>query len=238
MDITTATRLDHIAVRPSGDLTPEDAAELRGTLLRLATEQPDALVVDLRDVHVEPSALRVLADVADDVAQWPSCPLILLAPPGPVPDRLARLGLTRRLLVLPDPERIEDALPVAHTSHRCRRRLPADLQSPGRARRIVAEALAAWNCPEQVTEATLVVDELVTNAVEHAGTQLDLYLSLRGRRLAVAVGDTSTAPTRPRVAAVTEEGGRGLFLVQSLAHRWGTVSRPGEGKIVWACFLI
>lgn len=238
MNITTATRLDHIVVRPSGDLTTADAAELRGVLLRVATEQPDALVVDLRDVHVESSALRILVAVADDVAHWPACPLVLLALPGPVLDRLAGLGPTRRLLVLPDPERIEDVLPVARVSHRCRHRLPADLRSPGRARGIVAGVLAAWHCPGQVTEVTLVVDELVTNAVEHAGTQIDLYLSLRGRRLAVAVGDASTDPARPRVAAVSEENGRGLHLIQSLAYRWGTVSRPEEGKIVWACFLI
>jgi anti-sigma regulatory factor (Ser/Thr protein kinase) len=238
MDITTATRPDHIVVRPSGDLTRADAATFRDVLLEVATEQPDALVVDLRDVHVEPSALRILVVVADDVGQWPACPLVLLAPPGPALDRLPGLGLTRRLLVLRDPALIEDALPVTPISHRCRRRLPADPRSPGRARRIVAETLATWHCPEQVTETTLVVDELVTNAVEHAGTQIDLYLSLRGRRLTVAVGDASTDPTRPRVAAVSEESGRGLLLVQSLVYRWGTVFRPGRGKIVWASFLI
>jgi hypothetical protein len=69
------------------------------------------------------------------------------------------------------------------------------------------------------------VDDLVTQARE-------LRL-LRASRLICEVTDTSNSSPRLRHARTTDEGGRGLFLVAQLAHRWGT-RYTHEGKIIWA----
>lgn len=236
MDISTALATDHVIVRPVGTLGRADAAALRAVIVAAATEQPDALVLDLREACAEPAALAVLDAVAGEIAAWPACPLVLIAVPGPLLDGLSTLGVLHRLTVLPDTSRVSQLRPWGHVSHRRRQHLPANLSSPGRARGIVTEALTAWNCREHLTEAMLVVDELVTNAVEHAGSDVDLYLSVRDGRLALAVGDSSTRPARLRESAVDDEGGRGLVLVDALADGWGTVPGPDHGKIVWARF--
>ena len=82
----------------------------------------------------------------------------------------------------------------------------------------------------------LVISELVTNAVVHAGTSSALRLLLPNVRtpgaVRVEVSDLSTCPPRRRHAAGEEMGGRGLELVSLLADRWGW-EREGAGKRVW-----
>jgi len=55
----------------------------------------------------------------------------------------------------------------------------------------------------------------------------------RGRQAFwIEVADSDLRLPRLRVADVDDEGGRGLYLVDALADRWGT--RPlDEGKVVW-----
>ena len=84
--------------------------------------------------------------------------------------------------------------------------------------------------------AVLLANELVTNAVVHAGTDIRLRLELRGDRLHIAVRDGG--PTLLHVVAPDwqAEGGRGLWLVEQLARTWGVNRHPDGGKIVW-CVL-
>ena len=76
--------------------------------------------------------------------------------------------------------------------------------------------------------------ELVANAVRHAATPVVLSLGRRDGCLMIAVQDA--APDRlprPRDAGAEETGGRGMMLVDRLAHRWGC-SPSEESKVVWA----
>ena len=76
--------------------------------------------------------------------------------------------------------------------------------------------------------------ELVTNAVLHAGTELEVLVSVRPGRLRLAVADRgSDAPSVTRATA-DDEHGRGLALVDALTLRWGIVPRGPAGKVVWA----
>jgi len=106
-------------------------------------------------------------------------------------------------------------------------------QSAGDARRLARRALATWGRGAAMDSVTLIVSEMVTNAVQHAGTPLRLDLELDGDLVRVSV--TDAAPGRPRQAAADplSERGRGVHLVDSLSRRWGTQDLPG-GKRVWA----
>ncbi|MEU4653924.1 ATP-binding protein [Streptomyces sp. NPDC023723] len=110
-----------------------------------------------------------------------------------------------------------------------------------RAARADARALAdKWQHPDIVGDLTLLVSEVVTNAVIHGttgrGSQVQVTYCLLDDRLRVDVRDA--APDRPRVLRATSvsgeirEFGRGLMVVASLAHRWGVTTRV-IGKSVW-----
>ncbi|MFF4171287.1 SpoIIE family protein phosphatase [Streptomyces sp. NPDC001744] len=103
--------------------------------------------------------------------------------------------------------------------------------APGRARRLARRALARWGLEELTDSVELLVSEVVTNAVRYAERPVTLRL-LRTDVLRCEVGDDSPQLPRQRRARDTDEGGRGLFLVNRLARRWGATRLSG-GKVVW-----
>ncbi|WP_406008993.1 SpoIIE family protein phosphatase [Streptomyces sp. NBC_00637] len=136
--------------------------------------------------------------------------------------------------------------------------------APGAARALVRAALTEWTGlgllgageaaepGERLAEdTTLVVSELVTNAVVHAGTDVELACRLEldpehpgrpGGCRAVVVEVSDHHPSRaPRDGTAepsygTAEYGRGLRLVAALADAWGVTYRRGT-KTVWARLL-
>ncbi|MFF4585248.1 SpoIIE family protein phosphatase [Streptomyces sp. NPDC001388] len=103
------------------------------------------------------------------------------------------------------------------------------------ARRFTRRTLRSWGMPEDpVDTALLVVSELVTNALVHTDGQVRLDLTLIGRRLRVAVTDTSPrTPVKPTSLGWEATGGRGILLVEAVSDAWGTLPVSG-GKQVWA----
>ncbi|RKN12568.1 SpoIIE family protein phosphatase [Streptomyces radicis] len=108
---------------------------------------------------------------------------------------------------------------------------PADPAAVGRARDAVITRLKDWDLAEHAFASELIVSELVTNAIRYAGGPVGLRL-IRDKTLICEVSDPSETQPHLRRARPTDEGGRGLFLVAQVAHRWGsryTVS----GKTIW-----
>lgn len=103
--------------------------------------------------------------------------------------------------------------------------------APGRARRLARRALSRWGLEELSDSVELLISEVVTNAVRYAERPVTLRL-LRTDVLRCEVGDDSPQLPRQRKARDTDEGGRGLFLVNRLARRWGA-TRLSTGKVVW-----
>ncbi|MFE1234866.1 SpoIIE family protein phosphatase [Streptomyces sp. NPDC059442] len=103
--------------------------------------------------------------------------------------------------------------------------------APGRARRLARRALARWDLEELSDSVELLISEVVTNAVRYAERPVTLRL-LKTDVLRCEVGDDSPQLPRQRRARDTDEGGRGLFLVNRLARRWGATRLSG-GKVVW-----
>ena len=110
--------------------------------------------------------------------------------------------------------------------------LEADPKSASLARRFVDSTLQEWGCEEAADTVTLLVSELVTNAVIHAHSDLEVSVQLLKGRLRVDVTDHDEEMVKRRDAADTEVSGRGMDLVEALATAWGVDMRPG-GKSVW-----
>ncbi|GAA2408381.1 hypothetical protein GCM10010420_40880 [Streptomyces glaucosporus] len=111
--------------------------------------------------------------------------------------------------------------------------LPADPAMVAEARALASRQLAEWGLPELEYSTGLVVSELVTNAVRYGGEGPVGLRLLRDDALICEVSDRSNSSPRIRRAAVTEEGGRGLFLVAQFTDSWGARYTP-RGKTVWA----
>ena len=101
--------------------------------------------------------------------------------------------------------------------------IPRTPQAPAHARRAVRDLDDAI-APDLRRDVTLLVSELITNSVKY-GDDGDLRLQIDAphpRRLRVEVVDQGSGflPV-PRDRGVTEAGGWGLHLVETLADRWG-----------------
>ncbi|MFG2357608.1 SpoIIE family protein phosphatase [Streptomyces sp. NPDC048521] len=124
---------------------------------------------------------------------------------------------------------------------RGRATLPGSPLAPASARALVRAALAdAPGVPARLADdAMAVVSELVTNAVVHAGTELEVAWRLEeSGAFVVEVCDQhpSRAPRDPvggEAPYDAAEYGRGLRLVATLAESWGVTYRIGA-KTVWA----
>jgi anti-sigma regulatory factor (Ser/Thr protein kinase) len=108
-----------------------------------------------------------------------------------------------------------------------------DTDVPRSARGFLRTTLSSWDLDDLSEVATLLGNELVTNAVVHARTALRLTASYRPPELTVEVWDRSAAqPVLGSAHRVDRTHGRGLVLVESFAARWGVRSVEGH-KVVW-----
>ena len=121
--------------------------------------------------------------------------------------------------------------------------LPPEVASPGIARHVTKATLARWSLGEFYDDASVVVSELVTNAIRYglspgAGSLLRLVLVRYERQLVCMVTDpTDTAPKMQEPDWVAETG-RGLHIIEAMSRAWGWTPLLGGGKAVWASFSI
>lgn len=111
-------------------------------------------------------------------------------------------------------------------------RLPRDRRSAGAARRFVEETLDTATAADVIETATLLVSEVVANAVIHAGSVLDLKVWVDSDRLRVEVADSMPVAPVLKQGSTDTTTGRGMFLIDALADRWGTDVHE-RGKTVW-----
>jgi PAS domain S-box-containing protein len=100
------------------------------------------------------------------------------------------------------------------------------------ARGLVRDLLAEAGRDDLAENAMLLVSEVVTNALLHAGTPIDVCLRFDERGLRVEVGDGSPHLPARRHYAATAGTGRGLMMLEQMVDDWG-VTRHGSGKTVW-----
>ncbi|MEO5710048.1 MAG: PAS domain S-box protein [Nocardioidaceae bacterium] len=111
-------------------------------------------------------------------------------------------------------------------------RLPPQPSSVAEARAHVRRLLGATGREDLLETAVLLTSEVVTNALLHAGTDIDVGAVLDDAGLRIEIGDGSPhLPSRRRYAA-TAGTGRGLLMLEALVDDWG-VSQHRGGKTVW-----
>ena len=114
----------------------------------------------------------------------------------------------------------------------CEQRLPPRPSSVGEARRLVRRALNQAGREDLLETAELLVSELVTNALVHAGTPIDVALTVEDGGLRVEISDGSPHAPARRSYGPTAGTGRGLMLLEQMVREWGVELRE-RGKTVW-----
>jgi anti-sigma regulatory factor (Ser/Thr protein kinase) len=110
---------------------------------------------------------------------------------------------------------------------------PSVAPSAAGARRFVAAALGRWRCPEDFVELVLLLtSELVTNAYRHARSDTRVSVRYDGRMARVEVRDVGPGEPQLRPLDADRIDGRGLQIVDVLAHQWGYWSNDA-GTTVW-----
>jgi anti-sigma regulatory factor (Ser/Thr protein kinase) len=119
--------------------------------------------------------------------------------------------------------------------------LPDDVSAAGIAREKARLFVGRLRMEAVVEPVTLIVSELVSNAVRHGKPPIQLLLQRVGRGVRVDVHDETpgAGPTEhldgpAALPGPDAEGGRGRFLVEALSTRHGVNEIPDDGKEVWA----
>jgi anti-sigma regulatory factor (Ser/Thr protein kinase) len=113
--------------------------------------------------------------------------------------------------------------------------LPGEAASVPQARRFVRQVLRGWDREAYEESGTLLVSELVSNAVLHARSRVQVDLADTGDGVLLGVADDS--PAMPILRRHSREAGtgRGLWLLEQYSAAHGVdVTQPGTGKTVWA----
>lgn len=114
-----------------------------------------------------------------------------------------------------------------------------DLHHVRRLRRFLEQLLPDWGLEALLDDMELLVTEVVTNALVHADTDVDVRLRGYPDHIRVEVRDSNPSP--PIIMAnlgpgdtgdAEAESGRGMLIVDALASAWGS-SPAGRGKTTW-----
>jgi anti-sigma regulatory factor (Ser/Thr protein kinase)/anti-anti-sigma regulatory factor len=211
---------------------------IRQTLLKCMAQAPDAVIVDLSRAAVEhPSRLAVFRASLRTAELYHPTMLVLCAPSPDLRPCMASAVL-RGVPVFDTPQQAEAAVAAGSAGvRRAGLALAATPAACAEARELTAAACRRWQAAHLVGPATLVVSELVSNAVRHAGAPIEVAVALRGEYLSLSVRDGSRMPPRPVERQPDPrdlaEGGWGLHLVDVCATAWGAVD-TSDGKVVWA----
>ncbi len=114
-----------------------------------------------------------------------------------------------------------------------------DLQGVARVRRFLDDLLGEWHLEPLRDDLDLLATEVVTNALIHAHSEVEVRLREYPDRIRVEVRDSDPHPPVPAAILTADaadnqaaESGRGLLIVEVLAAAWGS-SPAGRGKTTW-----
>lgn len=214
------------SIEVRGEIDSGNCAQVLEVFEQAVAEHPPRQVtLDLRGVTFIDSAGTRAVILLERSARERGISLLVIPPREQVTELLRLAGVVEHVTLSPAAE------PVAHRvefTERVELELPRDPRSPSRARAEVRELLAGRG-QAQASNLVLLTSELVTNAVVHPRTagQTPIGLRITGYQDVVRVevedaGEGFDPPTDlDPLPDLSEERGRGLFLVDRFAREWG-----------------
>ena len=198
-------------------------------------EGPRGVVCDLSRVDEvsAPGALEDLALNGRHPRDWPGVPLAVSGLGGRGRETLSREPLGGHLMVTTTLRQALSSVFQASLPGVESLRLAPHPTAPRASRDFVTRTLLDWRLGRHIPAACLVVSELVTNAMIHASTAIDVTVSEHRQAVRLAIRDG--APGLPVEQPVgSDEHGRGMPIVAGMSDAWGVHPHADGGKVVWA----
>jgi hypothetical protein len=211
------------------------ATEVDHRIQAALAEGPRGVVCALSGslAHAPAPALDVLASAGRHMRAWPAVPVVLACPDprtaALLDGRLDGRELQHASSLLQGWAQVMDT-PAPRTAHL---RLSPSARAPHGARRFLTRVCHDWGLNHHLDSGALVITELVTNALIHTTSDIEVLLAGDQDRLRIAVRDSD--PTPPRTPSVDSDSltGRGLLLVEALSESSGAMPTNDGGKLVW-----
>jgi anti-anti-sigma factor len=211
------------AIRVRGELDSGTCDAVVAAFERVISEgELEELTLDLQDVLFIDSAGTRSMILIEQAARGQGVPLVVTPPPDEVTQLLRTAGVVDRINLSPE---ARDAPRHADFAERVELELPRAPQSPSRARAELRELMSGRADDDELASIVLLTSELVTNAVVHPRSAGETPIGLRvttyedGVRVEVEDAGEGFDPARP--ITIESQRGRGLFLVDRCAAKWG-----------------
>jgi anti-sigma regulatory factor (Ser/Thr protein kinase) len=210
-------------------------AALDLTVQLALAECPLGLVCALPpDAAAEEPLLTTLAGLGRHVARWPATPVVVVWADDEGWAEVAARPDGRHLRRSSSLLHAWSQLHAGAAQRMAFSAVPGNALASRAARAFLTRTCRDWRVPQHLEAGTLVVSELVTNAVQHTDGDVDVQLAEHDGRLRVAVRDRGDAPPVTPAADLDRLSGRGLRIVETLAATSGALPAAGGGKVVWA----
>jgi anti-anti-sigma factor len=233
-----------IRLTVAGELDSASAPRLLDAIRSaLAGGRVSAVTLDLEGLEfIDSTGMRALVEIERELEQH-QVRLDVVPAPEPVTELLHLAGVAERLRLVEDGQ---TEGPETAFLERVDIELAGDEQAPSHARRAVRELLEGILDRTALAAVVLMTSELVTNAVTHGSTRQRSTIGVRvvvfPRRVRVEVDDPGRGfdPAEHIFEGASVPGpgagGRGLFVVDRSAARWGGEVRQtdrGRRFLVW-----
>ena len=218
---TALTSAGDALISLTGELDLSGAGPLEEEIARLVAADGIARVVlDLRELEfMDSSGLRMVALAARRLSAGDRS-LVLVRGRDAVQRVFAITRMDEHLTFVDDPDEVQPGGTIDVE-------LPSTPAAPARARGALDE-IEDRVSPERMRDVRLLVSELVTNAVRHAGGEaVRLVVAVTGTLLRIEVHDPGNGfEVKPPSDDPLRASGWGLVLVEELADRWGIDHHP------------
>jgi hypothetical protein len=235
----TVQRLGTISVvSVQGPLGEAAGPAHHAVLLELA-EAPAAVLCDLSGVtgvH-DRDSLERLASLGDQKRRWPGTPIAVISPDPALREGLEEAPGGHHLAIAAAPADVWGSLAEGSMTATVREWMPADAPSAHTARELVARACLDWGRSSETAAATLVVSELVTNAMAFHGFDIEVSVARCGPRLRVAVRGPRTRPAAAGDTETLDIAGPAMMLLEGVSESWGVLPARDDREVVWAVLL-
>ncbi|WP_244232534.1 STAS domain-containing protein [Mycobacterium innocens] len=211
--------------------------ELRDAVIKVALEEPRAVLVDVSRLSVpSASAWSVFTSARWHVSTWPDVAILLTSQDPETRRVITSVGVARYVPVHPTRESALGAVDELslHSRRRSRAQLPPTAVSVRVARSLIQAWLTAWARNDLVAVAATVTTVLVENVLAHTDSAPVLVVENYRDTVTVAVEDNSH---QPAVRYEDAAGGTGMLsglsIITALCRAWGSTP-TSSGKTVWA----